>query len=277
MRVVTTRTGARMPALGLGTWEMGVRRADRTREVAALQLGYDLGMTLVDTAEMYAQGGAEEVVGESLRGRRDGIFVVTKVLPENASRRGTVRAAERSLQRLGIDCIDLFLLHWAGDHPLAETLAGFEELHAAGKIRHWGVSNFDVHEMEAAEEQPGGSAIAADQVYYNLARRGIERRLVPWCAARRIVVMAYSPLDQGRLEERPALREVAQRHDATAAQVAIAWSMRLPETVTIPKAAKARHVRENAAAAALGLDADDIRLLDMAYPAPAIDMPLETL
>ncbi len=272
-----SHTGARMSVMGLGTWDMGVRRESRAEEVAALQLGFDLGMTLVDTAEMYAHGGAEEVVGEALRGRRDGIFVVTKVLPENASRTGTVRAAERSLRRLGIERIDLFLLHWPGDHPVEETLSGFAALQEAGKILHYGVSNFDLAAMESAVQLPYGRDLAANQLYYNLMRRGIERRLLPWCAERGIVVMAYSPLDQGRLRERPALRAVASRHGATPAQVALAWSIARAGVVTIPTSADARHVRDNARAAEIVLGVDDLQALERAYPAPQEDVPLETL
>lgn len=277
MRTVTSRTGAVLPVLGLGTWDMGVRRADRRREVAALELGFDLGCTLVDTAEMYADGGAEEVVGEALRGRRERVFVVTKVLPGNASRDGTAHAAEQSLRRLRIDCIDLYLLHWAGPHPLEETLAAFERLRQDGKVRHYGVSNLDIADMEAAEVLPHGPGIAANQVYYNLARRGIERRLLPWCGERGVAVMAYTPLEQGRLRESEALGRVALRHAATPAQVALAWTLRLPGVVAIPKAVEPSHVRQNAAAAALDLDAEDLAALDAAYPAPLHDVPLDVI
>jgi diketogulonate reductase-like aldo/keto reductase len=275
MREIATRTGARMPVLGLGTWGMGRRRRARASEVAALQLGYDLGATLVDTAEMYADGGAEEVVGESLRGRRERIFVVTKVLPQNASRAGTVRAAEASLRRLGIDCIDLYLLHWPGSHPLQETLEAFARLHADGKLRHWGLSNVDTDDLRSAEGLPGGDGIAADQVYYNLSHRGIERRLVLWCQQREIAVMAYSPLDQGRLLHRKALLEVARRHGVEPAQAALAWTLRVPGVVAIPKAAGSQHVRENAAAAALVLEPEDLTRLEDAFPPPQRDGPLE--
>ena len=277
MRHVESGTGARMPVVGLGTWDMGVRRTERTREVAALQLGFDLGLTLVDTAEMYAQGGAEEVVGEALQGRREGIFVVSKVLPENASCAGTQRAAERSLQRLRIDCIDLYLLHWPGDHPLEETFEAFAALQSAGKICHYGVSNFDLAAVVAVAALPQGAGMAANQVYYNLVRRGIERRLLPWCLERGVVVMAYSPLEQGRLPDRAALREVAARHRSTPAQVALAWSIRQPGVVAIPKAADARHVRDNARAASIVLAPEDVASLETDFPAPGADIPLETL
>lgn len=277
MRRVESRTGASLPIVGQGTWEMGERHGERAREVAALQLGFDLGLRLVDTAEMYADGGSEEVVGEALGGRRDDVFVVTKVLPANASRPGTIQAAERSLRRLRTDRIDLYLLHWDGPHPLEETLEAFEELRRAGKILHYGVSNFDVDDMQGAGSLPHGGNIAANQVFYNLARRGIERDLIPWCAHRGIVVMAYSPLDQGRLHRQAALREVALRHGVTAAQVALAWTLRISGVMAIPKAAGAEHVRENAAAAELQLAAQDLRELDAAFPKPDDDVPLESL
>jgi diketogulonate reductase-like aldo/keto reductase len=255
---------------------MGERPGRRAAEVAALRLGLDLGIGLIDTAEMYGDGGAEEVVGEAIRGRRDDVFVVTKVLPGNASRAGTLRAAERSLRRLRTDRIDLYLLHWAGPHPLAGTLEAFEELRAAGKIRHHGVSNFDLAEMEEAGSLPGGARIAANQVLYNLERRGIERRLLPWCRERGVVVMAYSPLDQGALARRPALRAVARRHGVSPERVAVAWTIRQAGLVTIPKAARPEHVRDCAAAIHLRLSAEDLAELDRAYPALDRDLPLET-
>ena len=263
--------------LGQGTWEMGERRTSWAREVAALQLGFDLGMTLVDTAEMYAGGRAEEVVGEAIRGRRDEIFVVSKVLPENASAKGTLLAAERSLRRLGTDRIDLYLLHWPGPHRVEETLEAFSRLVEGGKIRHYGLSNFDVMDMIRAERAPHGSAIAADQIFYNLQRRGPERQLIPWCVERRILVMAYSPLEQGRLRKKDALKSVARRHGVSAARVAIAWSIRRDGVVAIPKATSPEHVRENAAASELHLTDADLAELDRAHPAPSRDVPLETL
>jgi diketogulonate reductase-like aldo/keto reductase len=255
---------------------MGESARKRKDEVAALGLGFDLGMTLVDTAEMYGDGGAEEVVGEAIRGRRDEIFVVSKVLPQNASKAGTIRAAERSLRRLGTDRIDLYLLHWPGSHPLPETIAGFLQLQSEGKIRAYGLSNFDIAEMRAAVTIEGGEAIAANQVYYNLERRGIERKLLPWCAEQGIAIMAYSPLEQKRLQKKDALRRVASRRDATPSRVAIAWTLRHDAVVAIPKAVKPEHVRDNAAAADLRLTEEDLAELDRAYPAPARDVPLET-
>jgi diketogulonate reductase-like aldo/keto reductase len=266
-----------MPVLGQGTWEMGVRRTERAREVVALQLGFDLGMTLVDTAEMYASGGAEEVVGEAIRGRRDAVFVVSKVLPENASTSGTLRAAERSLRRLGTDHIDLYLLHWRGRHPVENTLEAFSKLVEAGKILHYGVSNFDLSDMVEAEGSRVGPGIAANQIFYNPMRRGPERKLIPWCIERGVVVMAYSPLEQARLQHKEALRSVARRHGISPAQVALAWAIREPGAVTVVKASNPRHVQENAAAASIRLTPEDFRDLDGAYPVPQDDVPLETL
>lgn len=275
-RRITSRTGARIPVLGQGTWMMGADPRRRRGEAAALRLGLDLGMTLVDTAEMYAEGGAEEVVADAIAGRREEVFLVTKVLPQNASREGTLRAAERSLRRLRTDRIDLYLLHWEGAHPLEETFAAFDRLRREGKILHHGVSNFDTADMERAEALPGGAAVASNQVLYNLTRRGIERRLLPWCVERGIVVMAYTPLESGRLARGEALWRVARRRGATPAQVALAWTLRLPGVAAIPKAATAAHVRENAAAADLRLDREDLADLDAAHPAPDRDVPLET-
>lgn len=256
--------GTRVPALGQGTWHMGERAAERGAEAAALRLGIELGMTLLDTAEMYADGGAEEVVAEAIAGQRERVFVVSKVYPHNASRRGMAAACERSLRRLGTDRIDLYLLHWRGSVPLAETVAGFEALRAAGKIVRWGVSNLDVDELE--ELAPG---CATDQVLYNLQARGVEHDLLPWCAARRMPVTAYSPVGQGgALLRKPALRAVADRHGATPAQVALAWTLRRPGVISIPKAADPAHVRANAAAAELALSEADLAELDTAFPPP---------
>jgi diketogulonate reductase-like aldo/keto reductase len=274
---VTTRTGAVMPVLGQGTWEMGEDAAKRKDEVAALRLGVELGMTLIDTAEMYADGGAEEVVGEAIRDLREGIFLVSKVLPQHASRKGVVRAAEGSLKRLRTEWIDLYLLHWPSSEPLDETLAGFEQLAAQGKIRGYGLSNFDRAEMASAETLPGGQRIAADQVLYNLKRRGVERRLLPWCAERGIAIMAYSPVEQGRLPRKDVLFRVAERHGATPFRVAIAWTIRQEGIVAIPKASRPEHVRDNAAAADLCLTEQDLADLDSAYPPPERDVPLEML
>jgi diketogulonate reductase-like aldo/keto reductase len=266
-----------MPRLGMGTWHMGESAARRAAEVAALRLGLDLGMTLVDTAEMYGDGGAERVVGEAIRGRRDGVFVVTKFYPHHASRRALVKACDGSLERLGTDAIDLYLLHWRGSVALAETVETLERLVEAGKIRRWGVSNFDAADMEELAALAGVGKAAANQVLYNLARRGVEFDLLPWCAARGIDVMAYSPLDEGPLAVHPVLRAIAKRLGTTAAQVALAWVMRSPEVVAIPKASSPEHVRANAKACDIALDAGMLAELDRAFPPPAKKRRLEII
>jgi diketogulonate reductase-like aldo/keto reductase len=269
--------GEAVPVLGQGTWMMGEDTRRRADEVAALRLGLDLGMTLIDTAEMYGNGGAEEVVAEAIAGRRDEVFLVSKVLPENSSRRGTIAACERSLRRLATDRIDLYLLHWRGSPPLRETLEAFDALVRAGKIRHWGVSNFDAADMAELAHLPAGAAVATNQVLYNLTRRGIERDLVPWCRERRLPIMAYSPLEQTRLLGRPALADVAGRHGATPAQVALAWLLRRDGVIAIPKATTLAHVRDNRAALDLRLTEQDVAALERAFPPPAGPRPLEML
>ena len=277
MRTVPLPSGEAVPVLGLGTWRMGESGATRADEIAALRLGLDLGMTLVDTAEMYAEGASEALVGEAVAGRRDEVFLVSKVLPGNATRAGTIRACEASLKRLGTDRIDLYLLHWRGSVPLAETLAGFEALAASGKIRHWGVSNFDADDMAELAGLDGGSAAAADQVLYNLGRRGIEHDLVPACRRAGMPIMAYSPVEQGRLLRNEALARVAARHDATPAGVAIAWLIRRDGVLAIPKAGRAGHVRDNRAALDLTLTGEDLAELDRAFPPPSGPTPLAML
>ena len=263
----TLPDGTAIPALGQGTWHMGESRAAREREVAALRLGLDLGMTLIDTAEMYADGGAEEVVGEAIAGRRDEVFLVSKVYPHNASRRGAVAACERSLKRMRVGTIDLYLLHWRGSVPLEETVEAFEALQRAGKIRHWGVSNCDVDDLE--ELGPALARCATDQVLYSLEHRGAEFDLLPFCARHRMPVMAYSPIGQGgKLLRHRALHEVGARHGATPAQVALAWTLRDPNIVSIPKAADPAHVRENAAAREITLTGEDLATLDAAFAPP---------
>ena len=266
-----------MPVLGLGTWHMAEDARRRDDELKALRLGLDLGLALIDTAEMYGDGDAEELVGEAMRGRRDEVFLVSKVLPRNAGRDATIRACEGSLRRLGTDRLDLYLLHWRGSTPLEETLEGFATLVDNGKIRHWGVSNFDRDDMEELVSVPGGEAVATDQVLYNLTRRGIEWDLLPWCEGRRLPVMAYSPIEQGRLLEHPALHQVADRHDATPAQVALAWVLRTDAVVTVPKAGTPAHVRENCEALELELTASDLDELDAAFPSPTGPRSLEML
>ena len=274
IRRVMARGGAALPALGLGTWRMGERRGNRKREVAALHLGLDLGMTLLDTAEMYASGGAEKVVGEAIRGRRDEVYLVSKVLPSNASRKGTIKAAERSLKRLGTERLELYLLHWEGSYPLEETLAAFAQLVQEQKIVAYGVSNFDRDAMREAEALAPGGKIVCNQVVYNLSQRGIEQELLPWCAAREVAVMAYSPLDQAALIDDGPLAAVARRLDTTPATVAVAWTLRRPGIVSIPKAAEPEHLRANRAALDLALGADDLAELDRAYPPPTEPTPL---
>lgn len=277
--VPTTKlpSGEAVPVLGQGTWTMAEDPALRRDEIAALRLGLDLGLTLVDTAEMYADGASEELVGEALAGMRDEAFLVSKVLPSNAGRRGTIEACERSLKRLRTDRIDLYLLHWRGGVPLAETVAGFDDLVRAGKIRHWGVSNLDLDDMAELASAPGGSAVATDQVLYNLTRRGTEHDLEPWCRERGIPVMAYSPVEQGRMLGHPVLARVGERHGATAAQVALAWILRRPGLIAIPKAGRPEHVRENRAAAGVVLTPADLADLDLAFPPPRGARPLEML
>jgi diketogulonate reductase-like aldo/keto reductase len=263
--------------LGLGTWGMGEARDRDPDMVAALRLGLDLGMTLVDTAEMYGEGGAEEVVGKAIAGRRDEVFLVSKVYPHNATRRGTVTACERSLKRLGTDRLDLYLLHWRGDVPLAETLDAFAALRQAGKIRRWGVSNFGMTDMAELWSLSGGTECAANQVLYNLSRRGIEWDLLPWCRERRVPVMAYSPIEQGRLLRQRTLSKVADRRGVTAAQVALAWLLARSPVIVIPKAADIGHVRQNRAALDLALAPEEFAELDRAFPPPDRAKPLEML
>jgi diketogulonate reductase-like aldo/keto reductase len=258
---------------------MGEDPSARRDEVAALRLGMDLGMTLIDTAEMYGEGGAEEVVGEAIAGRRDEAFLVSKVYPHHADRRGVQAACERSLRRLGTDCIDLYLLHWRGNVPLAETLEAFVRLREQGKIRDFGVSNFDLDDMLEAAALPGGELVATDQVLFNLSQRGIEWELLPWCRERRIPVMAYSPLESNPSEQRgllgnPQLAAVARRHGVTPAQVALAWLLRQDDVVVIPKAVRPQHVRENRAALDLVLNPEDLAQLDAGFPAPDRRRPL---
>jgi len=275
MQTVTLPGGETVPALGQGTWMMGEGRAARSAEVAALRRGLDLGLTLIDTAEMYANGGAEEITGEAIAGRRDAVFLVSKVLPSHASKAGTIRACEQSLKRLGTDRIDLYLLHWRGGVPLAETIAGMEALKAAGKIRYWGVSNFDADDM--AELVRAGSGCAANQVLYNLARRGIEFDLMPWCRERGIPLMAYSPIEQGRLLRNPALATLAKARGATPAQMALAFLLDGPQMMVIPKTGSIAHLEENHGAAAIVLTDAERRALDAAFPPPRRKTPLEMI
>ncbi len=274
MKTLNLADGTAVPILGQGTWRMGEGRDDRAREVAALQLGIDLGLTLIDTAEMYGEGAAEEVVGEAIAGRRERVFLATKVYPHNATKRGVPEACARSLRRLGTEMIDLYLLHWPGSTPLQETIEAFEKLRAEGKIQRWGVSNFDLKELEALEQ----TTCATDQVLYNLEARGIEFDLLPWCQEKGWPVMAYSPIGQGGdLLRHSALTGIARRHDVTPAQIALAWTLRRPQVIAIPKAAAPEHVRANAAAADLELTEQDLAELDSAFPPPTRKVPLAVL
>jgi diketogulonate reductase-like aldo/keto reductase len=257
--------GEAVPMLGQGTWMMGERGARRGEEANALRLGLDLGMTLIDTAEMYASGGSEEVVAEAIAGRRDEVFLVSKVLPSNASRSGVPAACERSLNRLKTDRIDLYLYHWRGGTPLAETVESLEKLRQSGKIRHWGVSNFDTDDMQELALLPAGDQAQTNQILYNLTRRGPEFDLLPWQRDRRIPTMAYSPVEQGSLTNDRRLAAVAARHNATPAQIALAWTMRNGDVIAIPKASQQAHVRDNRAAADIRLTEQDLAELDKAF------------
>lgn len=274
---ITFPHGAEVPALGQGTWNMGERAEDTQQEIEALKAGIELGMTLIDTAEMYAEGGAEKIVGQAISGRRDEVFLVSKVYPWNASRAGTIEACERSLKRLGTDHMDLYLLHWRGEHPLAETIEAFEVLKTQGKIGDWGVSNFDTDDMEELISLPGGQNVATNQVLYNLARRGIEFDLLPWCQERNIPVMAYSPIDQGSLLHHPELIRIAKAYQATPAEVALAFLLDRDGVIAIPKSSKVRRVEENRDAVSLDITEEDWATLDAAFPPPAGKTPLEMI
>jgi diketogulonate reductase-like aldo/keto reductase len=258
-----------MPALGLGTWMMGEHGRDRKKEVAAIALGIDLGMTLIDTAEMYADGGAEEVVAAAIAGRREQVFVVSKVYPHNASRRGAVAACKRSLKRLGTDRLDLYLLHWRGNIPLAETVDAFESLRREGCIRAWGVSNFDRADMEELFALPDGARCAANQVMYHLGCRGVEWDLLPFCRSHRVAVMAYSPVGRGKLLRDRRLHAIAGQLGASPAQIALAWLLGQTEVCAIPKAASEAHVRDNRAAADLRLAPSVLEQLEDAFVPPS--------
>ncbi len=277
MRKITLSNGVAVPALGLGTWYMGESRPQRAAEVRALRTGLDLGMSLIDTAEMYAEGGAEEVVGEAISGRRDGVYLVSKVYPHNASRAGTAAACERSLKRLKTDRIDLYLLHWRGSYPLAETIEAFERLKSAGKIGAWGVSNFDRNDMLELSRAAGGAHCVSNQVLYHPDERGIEWDLLPYCQKAGIMVMAYSPLGQARVLDDATLCQVAKKHGVTPAAVALAFVLRQPHVVAIPKSSRDEHVRANAAAADLELDPSDLAALEAAFPPPKGPTPLAML
>jgi diketogulonate reductase-like aldo/keto reductase len=270
-------SGEAVPVLGQGTWGLAEQLHPHNQEVAALQLGIDLGMTLIDTAELYGSGATERLVGEAITGRRDSVFLVSKVLPHHADKAGTVAACEKSLQRLRTDRLDLYLLHWRGRVPLQSTIDGFEELMQAHKIRYWGVSNFGMADMQDLDRVIGGASVAINQVLYNLTRRGIEFDLLPWCREREIPIMAYSPIEQGRMLSHPVLQQIASKHDATPAQVGLAWVLRQDRVIAIPRAGSAAHVQENRTALDITLAAEDFALLDRAFPAPRKHVPLEML
>jgi diketogulonate reductase-like aldo/keto reductase len=273
-RTIVLPSGELIPMLGQGTWHMAENPLNRTNEINALRLGIDLGMTLIDTAEMYADGGAERLVGEAIKGRRDEVFLVSKVLPQNATRRETMAACNRSLARLGVNEIDLYLLHWRGLIPLEETIDAFEALAGAGKIRYWGVSNFDVGDMQELVDLPDGANVAADQVLYNLERRGIEYDLLPWCQRSGIPIIAYSPIEQGRVLHHVTLKTIAARLGATPAQVTLAWVLRQDGVCAIPESGKPEHVRENRGALDVRLTPQDLADLDETFPPPNRKQPL---
>lgn len=274
--------GQSLPAIGQGTWYMGENATRRQQEVAALRAGIERGLTVIDTAEMYAEGGAEKRVGEAIRGQRDKVFLVSKVYPWNAGGKQLVSACEGSLRRLGTEIIDLYLLHWRGGFELAETVEGMQALIAQGKIRHWGVSNLDVDDMQELWSVEGGAGCAANQVLYHLASRGIEYSLLPWCQSRTVPVMAYCPLAQaGRLRSGllvdATVQHIAHKHQVTPAQVLLAWVIHHHGVMAIPKAATIAHVEENAAALQLTLTAEDITRLERAFPAPETKIALDVV
>ena len=281
MRTVSLRGGGTLPALGLGTWRFGESKRARAAEVSAVRAALELGYRLIDTAEMYGEGGAEEVVGEAVAQalaagdvRRDDLFIVSKVYPHNASLRGVATACDRSRARLRLDTIDLYLVHWRGSHPLAATVDGFERLRSAGHIRQWGVSNFDLDDMQELWQLEHGPRCPANQVYYSASHRGIEFDLLPWHREHTVATMAYCPIDQGTLASNPGLARIAARHRATAAQIALAWVLRDPSVIAIPKTGRIEHLRENLAAVDLVLDADDLAALDRLFPPPLRKQPL---
>ncbi len=277
MKTITLPSGETVPALGQGTWNIGDSAATRAEEITALRLGFDLGLTLIDTAEMYGEGRSEQLIAEALAGRRDGAFIVSKVYPHNASHQGAIAACERSLKRLKTDRIDLYLLHWRGSVPFAETIAAFEALQQAGKIRHFGVSNLDLADMQEWCGTPGGNACATNQLLYNLTRRGVEFDLLPWLRARRVPVMAYSPFEQARLLRDKKLIAFAQAHGITPAQAALAWLLSHEDVMVIPKAGHRGRVKENAAARDLILNPTQLTELDRLFTPPRGPVPLAML
>jgi len=277
MKTVRFPTGELVPALGLGTWRMGDDRSNRKEEIATIRLALDLGVTLIDTAEMYGDGLSEDLIGEALNGRREEVFLVSKVLPQNASRKGVVAACQRSLKRLQTDTIDLYLLHWPGSHPLSETVAGFVELKQTGKIRHFGVSNFDLKEMQELWNTREGTGLATNQILYNLSRRNVEWDLLPWMREHKIPIMAYSPLEQGRLLNNKRLSSFACGIKTTPAQTALAWLLASDDVIVIPKTSSREHLKENLKAMEYQLTPSQLAELDQIFPPPASSRPLEML
>ena len=277
MKIVTLPSGEKIPALGQGTWYMGDKRETHAEEISTLQLGLDLGLKMIDTAEMYGEGKAEELIGQAIAGRRDQAFLVSKVYPHNASRKGTIAACERSLKRMRTDHIDLYLLHWRGNIPFSETLEGFSALQKAGKIRYFGVSNMDLDDMRELFSLSGGEAVATNQLLYNLTRRGIEWDLLPWLRDKRIPVMAYSPIEQSRLLSNPKLVDFTKRHGMSPAQAALAWLMAKGDVIAIPKTGRRERVKENIGALDHDLTAEQLGELDSLFPPPKKATPLEML
>jgi diketogulonate reductase-like aldo/keto reductase len=277
IRTLSLPSGERIPVLGQGTWEMGEDPVERDEELRSLRLGIELGLTLIDTAESYGDGAAEELVAEAIEGRRDDVFLVSKVLPTNATRHGTIEACERSLKRLKTDRLDMYLLHWRGQLPLDKTIAAMNELKDAGKIRHWGVSNFDTVDLAELVMLAGGDAVESDQVLYNLFHRGIELELLPWCRDWGLPIMAYSPTNRGELIQNDVVIEMAKKHNAAPSQIALAWVLRHDDVCAIPKAAMHEHVRENRGALDIELDNEDLKLLDDEFPPPSGPVPLEMI
>ncbi|MEB3312206.1 MAG: aldo/keto reductase [Snowella sp.] len=277
MQTLQLLSGQAIPILGMGTWRMGESISHRQQEVDALRFGLDLGFSLIDTAEMYGEGGAEEVIAQAIANRRSEVFLVSKVYPHNASKQGAIAACERSLKRLKTDYLDLYLLHWRGSIPLSETLDAFQALQQAGKIRSYGVSNFDVDDMEEAIALNGGMNIVTNQVLYNLTRRGIEWSLLPWCQQHQIPIMAYSPIEQGRLLNHSTLKAIAKKRNITTAQIAIAWLLHQKNVIVIPKSSRIEHIKQNWAALDIKLDTEKLKLLETAFPRPKKPGVLEML
>ncbi len=277
MKIITLPSGETLPALGMGTWNMGDSHAKKADEIAALRHGISLGIRIIDTAEMYGEGRAESLIGEAIVGLRDKVFLVSKVYPHNAGKTNIIKACERSLARLKTDCLDLYLLHWRGEYPLIETLAGFHQLQKDGKIRYWGVSNMDISDMKDWEKLPQNQGMASNQVLYNLTRRGIEWDLLPHCLARKMPIMAYSPIEQGRLLKNAGLIALAQNLQIAPAQLALAWILEKKQIMAIPKASKMAHVIENFAAANLTLTKEVLAALDQLFPPPTRAKSLEML